>query len=119
MTDAVDEYFTQEEMNELKDYLANHPTYSHGSFEHNLIYLPLKTSQASLTNIPKAEKRNFYPLFKEPGYNLQFKSIGFYLENYNFPYCKKYADDLSIYKLYNNPANALIAEFNTGQNGAK
>jgi len=100
---AVDEYFTLEEMNQFKIQLSNHPEYSNSSFSFNKIYLPIRYIQAPLSTIPRGNRRNFYPIYQEPGYNLSFKVVGFYLEKYNFPYYKKYEEGKSIYKLYNDP----------------
>ena len=103
--EAVNEFFTQEEAEQLREYLAENPDFSESEFGANHIYLPVKTQMAPLSSIPRASYRYLFPIFQAPGYNLNFKVVGFYLGNYNYPLPKKYVEGSVMYKLYNDPVS--------------
>jgi hypothetical protein len=100
---AINEYFSFDELNELKDYLSKHPVYSSAEFSSTSIYIPFRRKQAPLTTVPRADKRHFYPIYQDENYPLNFKAVGFHLENYNYPFSKIYEPDKAMYKLYNDP----------------
>ena len=100
---ALNEFFTDKEADQLNQYLSSHQEYSLGQFSVQTIALPVKSKLAPLSEVPRANYRYLYSLFKDEGYNLDFKVLGFYLGKYNHLLPKNYHVGSLMYKLYNDP----------------
>ncbi len=90
---AVDEAFTESEIEQLKQYLEN----LNRNFEIEEINLPFGNNWSGVSTLPIGSWEGFYPLYLEDSYNLPFEVEGYF----------RITDELKFKKTFKNEINYL------------